>query len=325
MNLKLWKITKWSSIFLFIIIVWAIVFGFSSTKPGFEYNKNTNAVWISHKWAGKYHGRGEVQGLVNTLKSIGVNTVFVHVGPLEKDGTIPPDRYMYAIDFLEKARLIDQTINYQAWIGQIRGKIGLSDKNVRKNVSELCMKLTYFNEFDGIHFDIEPVWDGDYAFIQTLEECRAKIKDGSKISVALAEFIPKSFIWLAGQFKEFKNYNTEINYRNVAKHADSIVVMTYDTSFKKSWIYKLFVKEETIRVTRLLKDTEVFIGIPAYKKPNDAFDPLVENLENGLKGIISGLKNTRSRVSSFAGVAIYPFWELNQNDIKTYQKLWLNK
>ena len=325
MRYKIWKITGWSVALLVAIFLWLTLFGLSSNQPGHVYNKGQNAVWIGHKWVGEYSGSGDVQKLVTTLKDNGFGTVFVHVGPLKSDGTIAPDKYKYVIDFLEKARTIDKTIKYQAWMGQVRGKINLSDESVRHNVSNLCMMMTYMIDFDGVHFDVEPVWDGDEDFIKTLGECRTRVKAGTKISVALAEYIPKSLIWMTSRFKEFKNYNTQVNYRNVGQYADQIVTMTYDTGFEKSWTYRWLVKEQVVGVTKLFKDKEVFIAIPAYDEKKDGFNPEIENVENGMRGIINGLNNSRSREENFAGVAIYPFWEFDKDEITTYRKLWLNK
>lgn len=322
---KPWKINRWGIVFLLIVAVWFFVIGFSSDQPGHVYNKGQNAIWIGHKWVGEYSGAGEVQKLVNNLKENEFSTVFVHVGPVESSGNIAPEKYQYALNFLEKARLIDKDIKYQAWMGQVRGKINLSDEEVRHNVANLCMMMTHFVGFDGIHFDIEPVWDGDEAFIDTLEECRGRVKPGSKISVALAEFIPRSFIWLTQKFKEFENYNTEVNYRNVGQYADQIIAMTYDTGFQKDWTYRWLVREQVVGVTKLFKDKEVFVAIPAYEEKKPGFDPEIENVESGMRGIINGLNNSRSRDKNFAGVAIYPYWEFDEDEIKTYRKLWLNK
>jgi hypothetical protein len=68
---------------------------------------------------------------------------------------------------------------------------------------------------------------------------------------------------------------------------------------------------------------QVFIGIPAYEESKEGFDPKIENVKNGLKGIIKGLNNMRSEVDNFEGVAIYPYWEISDEEWKTYNDLWL--
>ena len=299
--------------------------GFNSNAPGNYFNKGNNALWLGHEWVGEPKTDIEIQKLVSDLQKHEIGTVFAHVGPLKSDGSIDPETYQYAINFVEKAKLYAPEISYQAWMGQIRSKIDLADTKVRHNVANQSLIMTWLTGFDGVHFDIEPVWDKDENFILTLKESRELIGDKYSISVALAEFIPRSVIWLTQKIHEFKNYNTEINYRNVAKYADQIVVMVYDTGLDETWKYEWFVKEQVIWVTDLFDDKQVFIGIPAYEEIKLGFDPLVENVETGLRGIISGLNNTRSDEDNLEGVAIYPYWEMSESEWDTFDKLWINE
>lgn len=308
---------------LFVFAIWIFVIGFSSNQQGSFFNKGHNAVWIGHEWVDMAKTDGDVQKLVEALKSHQIDTVFVHVGPIDSDGGVKPEKYKYSIDFIEKAKRFAPDIKFQAWLGQVRSKIDLSDPVVRHNVAKLSQVLAEFVGFDGIHFDIEPVWDGDTDFIKMLEECRAILSDGKKISVALAEYIPSSVIWLASSFYEFENYNTEINFKSVAEFADQVVVMVYDTGINTDWLYRFLVSEQTIRVTDLIDDKEVFIAIPAYDDAKEGFDPKIENIKNGLKGLVNGLNNSRSNEDSFAGVAVYPYWDIDENEWKAYDEIWL--
>ncbi len=320
---KLWKITSLLVIFLILMFVWVFIFGMFSSQPGSLYNNGHNAVWIGHEWVGEEKSSADVQKLVVNLKKNQIDTVFVHVGPFLEDGSIDPNTYAYSINFLEHARKFDDKINYQAWLGQIRTKIDLADSTVRHNIANLCMVLSDFVGFDGIHMDVEPVWDGDKDFIKVLEECKKAMTEEKVLSVALAEFIPESFIWFVEKIHKFENYNTEVNYKNVARYADQIVTMVYDTGINNEWIYRWFVHEQTVRVTNLFDDKEVFIGIPAYEEEKVGFNPRVENVKNGLEGIIKGLNNLRSNSDSFAGVAIYSYWEIDAEEWEVYDNLWL--
>lgn len=322
---SLWRITFAGVLFLIIALFWTFVVGFSADQPGSFYNTGHNAIWIGHEWVGEAKTDKEVQELVQTLKSHQIDTVFVHVGPIEPSGNVSADRYRYAIQFVEQAEKFDKDIQYQAWLGQIRSKIDLSDEEVRHNVSNLSIILTEIVGFDGIHFDIEPVWDEDEDFILLLAEVREDLRDEKKISVALAELIPSAVLWFTEYIYEFKNYNTEVNYENVAEYADQVVAMVYDTGIKSEWFYRWVVKEETIRITDLVDGKEVFIAIPAYNDATEAYDPLIENVENGVRGIIDGLNNFRSSEENFAGVAIYPYWEIDDTEWEVYDQYWLKK
>jgi hypothetical protein len=319
---KMWKITWLSGMVVIFVILFLLFVGVSVNKPGKDYNKGHNAIWIGHEWVGEWNSDQEIRDLVGDLRRMGIDTVFVHSGPFENDGGIEVGAYQYAGDFLKRARDIDENIQYQAWLGQIRKNIDLADSQVRENILEQVRILTSYVGFDGIHFDIEPVWDEDIDFIKLLEESRGVL--GEKvISVALAEFIPRQLIWMMQKFHEFNNHNTQVNYRNVGKWADQIVVMTYDTGFESQWFYEWFVKEQLIWVTNLYDEKEVFIGIPVYDEEKESFDPLVENAETGMNGIVSGMNNIRSKEANFAGAAIYSYWTLSEEEIEIYENIWL--
>lgn len=321
LNVK--KIIILGLIFFAVFLFFYYFVGIGLNKTGKYFNKGENAVWLEHKWVGDKTTDQEVNDLVNKLKKYQISLVFVHAGPLEVDGTISTDRYKYALNFIEKAKKYDDSIQYQAWIGQTRRQIDISDPKVQHNIAKQALIFADLIGFDGIHFDIEPVWDGDENFIETLRIVRESIGEDKEISVALAEFIPQSIVWILQNIKEFKNYNTEVNYRNVAKYSDQIIVMAYDTSINTEYFYKWLVREQTIWLTNLLKGKRLFIGIPAYEKPTEYFNPEIENLENGLAGVISGLNNIRSKDENFAGIAIYPYWEMTNEKWSIYEDLWL--
>lgn len=322
---NIWKILFFAMILFIAFLCWFLFIGFELNRSGGFYNKGLNAVWIEHTWVDSAHTDQEVNDLVNKLKKYQINTVFVHVGPLEKSGAIPEKTYEFAMNFLDKARRFDENIQYQAWMGQLRNKIDLDDGGVRKNIAKQAMIFTKMVGFDGVHIDIEPVWDGDEDFIKTIKEIREIIGNDKKISVALAEFIPQSVVWLVEKIHKFENYNTEINYENVANYADQIVVMAYDTGINNKIVYKWLIKEQIVWLTRLLDDKEILMGLPAYEDENKGFNPEVENIKNGLNGIVKGLNDLRSKEENFTGVAIYPFWEMDLSEWGTYEELWLSK
>jgi hypothetical protein len=322
-NNKKYRLIKWGIVLGGLLFLWSVVFGFSSRQAGFHFNKNHNAVWIGHEWVGESKTDAEIQSLVNTLSENTIDVVFVHTGPFESDGSVDPNLYPYAVEFLETARKYNSEIEFQSWLGQIRSKIDLDDSEVRENVAQEVMIMTQLIGFDGVHFDIEPVWDEDLDFIETLRLSREIIPEGKKISVALAEFIPRSLVWVTEELEIFKNFNSEVNYLNVAQYSDQLIVMTYDTGINKPWLYRWLVKEQTIWLTKLLKGKEVFIGIPAYAEVKEGFNPSVENVLNGVKGVVYGLNNSRSETENFAGIAIYPYWEIEENEWQDYQNIWL--
>ncbi len=324
--IHLWKISRIGIGLIAFVLIWSVAVGFSSSQPGRFFNKANNAVWLEHAWVGDYKSEAEIQALLDDLRNYQFSTAFVHVGPLKSDGSIDPETYKYSIHFVDTVRKFDQDIQLQAWMGQLRHRIDLDDPEVRHNVVRKSVIMTQMVGFDGIHFDIEPAWDNDPGFIRLLKETREKLPEETVISVALAKFIPQSVLWLFGNIYEFKNYSTQVNYGNVQKYADQIAVMVYDTSISKKWLYKWLVKEQVIWITSFLDEADVFIGIPTYDygDPRPWFDHEIENVRTGLEGIIKGLNNLRSNPDRFAGVAVYPYWEFDEENRKAYRELWLD-
>lgn len=307
-----------------LFVAWFFLIGFYADQPGKFFHKGRNAVWLESTWVKDPEKRDNTDELVKTLEKQGINTVFVHAGPIEQDGSIDNDNYTALAKFLESAKALNEDINYQAWLGQIRGKIELDDPKVREEISKTVMTLTEIMGFDGVHFDIEPVWDEDAGFVKMLAEVRSKISNEKTISVALAEFIPQIVLDTWGRFRKFENHNSEVIYENVAQYADQIVVMVYDTDIDDPWFYRWFIAEQTIRLTKLMdEDTTLLVGIPAYDEVKEGFNPEAENVENAVNGVLRGLNNVRSRESSFEGVAIYRFDEMDEAEWNAYFDLWV--
>lgn len=306
-----------------VLLFWVFVVGIYSNQPGSFYNKGHNAVWLGHEWVGEYKNKFKVYDLIRDLEKHQIDTVFVHAGPFKDDGSIDPATYQNAVSFIEYAKMANKKMSFQAWLGQVRSNVDLKNPATRHNMANQALILTKMVGFDGVHIDIEPVRDNDEDFLLLLKEIREVISKDKIISVALAEFIPGSLIFAAEKIYAFKNFNSEVSYKDGAKYADQIVVMAYDTGINRDWLYRWLVEEQTIRLTNLLEGKEVFIGIPAYNEEKDGFNPKVENIENGLKGVINGLNNIRSDEENFAGVAIYPYWEVSEDEWAVYEKLWL--
>jgi len=355
-----------------LIFVWVFLVGIKTAKPGSFFNKGENAIWVAHEWVGEWKSDAEIRGLVSRLSAHGISTIYLHVGPLDEYGFINSSIYKEAVNFVDKVRESSPDMKILAWMGQVRGKLDLGSGSVRHNILNMCMIFTEMIGMDGVHYDVEPVWDDDVDFIKLLQETRAQfdkaevyssggvldgtVVDLSKIevidggggsditgngvggaigsikfenpkrhrilSVALAEFIPSSFIWWTSNVADYKNYNTEKNYLNVARYADQIVDMVYDTGIDRDYVYRWLVKEQVIRVGDLLGgDVEFLIGVPAYEK-GDGHNPEVENIENALFGVLNGLNDIRSDEGAFTGIAVYPEWEMDDAEWEVWDVVW---
>lgn len=153
------------------------------------------AVWVTHRWVGKPPDARAVEGFAGRLADAGVTDVFVHVGPLDETGRVAPGVSPYSRAFAEALRSHLPDLRVQAWLGQAEarggGKLDLRDAGVRERTVRTAARFMR-EGYDGIHYDIEPIWDGDPHFLALLEDTAAMLDaEGGILSVA-AEELPCS-------------------------------------------------------------------------------------------------------------------------------------
>lgn len=324
---------------LSIAALWYFLVGFHTIPEGNPYNHGQNAIWLDHQWVDTVYSPETLKSLGEKLVSHDIRYVYVHTGPFEPDGTISGNRYFRARVLLKTLHEHFPTLQWYAWLGQLRSKIDLDNQQVRANMVETGHKLTQESGFDGIHYNLEPTNSRDEGFMSLLSETREALPN-TPISIATDEWQPR---WLsdliAAYFKtKIVSYWSTEDFKAVMPYVDQVVVMGYDTSLSSIEWYRWFLEQQVIHLTKIvhkgipdrdstsIKRSEVLIGIPAYEKGQEgAFDPAVENIENGLKGVLQGLTNWRSREEVFTGVAIYPYWEMDEAEWEMYEKIWQAK
>ena len=177
--------------------------------------------------------------------------------------------------------------------------------------------------FDGVHLDPEPVSSDDVNLLELLEQTREAIGRDAILSIATRRIIPifaDAQMPFVRQVAWRKSY-----YREVANRVDQISVMTYDSGMLTPRLYQQFVRFQVIQVSQVVAGTEVqlFIGIPASEEKTRTHNPKAENIKSGLQGVIDGLNDADTPTNVVSGVAIYPYWEMDMEEWKTYDKLWL--
>lgn len=304
------------------LLVWHFLIGPSDDFPGSFFNRNENAMWLRHSWVDTDQSWESISEMVHDLERHGITYAYVHSGPIDSDGNVPDYRYVYAKQFLDRAKAINPKIQYHAWLGQKRSQIDLEDENVRKNIVETSQLLVGDIGFDGIHYDFEPVSGYDRGFIALIKETDAAIEP-MEISVAIEEYIPSFMAEIMSLFVETKDNVSKELLLEIAPHINQLAVMTYDTKTTEAWKYSWLVKQEVIAITRLLPHVDIYIGVPTYDEQKPSFNPEAENITTGLEGIISGLNSRRSVRDAVKGVAIYANWETDQDEWKTYREMWM--
>lgn len=291
----------------FLLIAY-FFFGFHS---GAEMDKPRLAFWMEHAWSSDAR---DMALLEQRVKDLNISDLYFHVGPLAEDGSLADDLH-YISEFKNLG-----TANY-AWIGQLRSEIDLDNQDVRSRIVE-SSKWIVSQGFDGIHLNIEPVRHDDTAYFELLKELRAALPD-AKISIATDEWQPHFISLFIADILDTKiqSYWQAEQIKTAAEYVDQIVVMTYDTGFKDPDLYAWWVEQQTISLSSILPEgKELFIGIPSYDEGSN-IDPKAENIETGLKGFKKGVQNYRSDADKITGLAIYPYWTMDDSEWEALKNL----
>lgn len=295
-----------------IVLVTSVFLVFSAITAWFAFGFHNAdrlvqpelAFWMSHDWSTSQ--RGDYLTLANQLDDFPPTSLYFHVGPIAADGSL-------AMDLEIVPSLLDAlpSTNY-AWIGQIRSEIDLDDPAVRASIVSSADWLLA-QGFDGLHVNVEPVRKDDLGFMFLMKELDTAFPETS-ISIAMDEWQPDLITNLIARWFNAVSvsYWPSDQVTALMPYVDEFVVMTYDTGFHDPGFYSWWVEQQTVALSKLMDgETRLLIGLPVYESGSN-IDPETENLESGLVGYARGLSNVRSNADAIDGVAIYPYWEMDE-------------
>ncbi|TDD91037.1 hypothetical protein E1298_12470 [Actinomadura rubrisoli] len=293
---------------------------------------DTNALWARHQWVGEPHTDAEYRALGTLLRDNRISDVFFHAGPFEPDGTVPASKYRYARQLIAAVRQYAPGVRAQAYLGQVRtvegkGIIDLDDPAVRDQV--LRTDATFLDlGFDGIHYDFEPIYPDDRAFLDLMERTRGLTRSrGRLLSVALeqpalvdaAQPVYKALIPRQGAV-HYPPRPTEDFLKAVADRADQVAIMTYDVSLPSRALAGWHFARHTRRTLELIGDrTTVFMGVPTYR-PRMGW---AEDLGVALRGVRRGIGDLERPPSRPYGVGVYADWTTDAAEWVRYRAIWL--
>lgn len=315
------------AVLLLLPTLWLALSWTSTDEPGPAFNRGENAIWIGHTWVEDAHSEDEIAALAAKLTAHQIRYVFAHVGPLDADGTIPPERAPRATAFATTFKRYAPRLLLLAWIGQVEarggGILNLDDLATRRQVVATAARFATMPGWDGVHYDIEPLFDADARFLALLDETRPAL-NGRLLSVATPRWFPGRY-WSWASRRMHAAIWSGAYYATVAGRTDQLAVMLYDSGLPSDRTYSLLVKQQTTNILWAVRATrvQVLFGVPVYHGNSPGFRDYAENMTSGLRGITLGLNNTppvgRAR---FGGIAIYPEWETSDDDWAIFDREW---
>jgi hypothetical protein len=296
--------------------------GYALWRPGVDRqdganDRGTNAAWLAHGWLGdaswftrnrrdprRFRDPPALSALASRLRTHHVTTVYPHLCPAESAGPAPHDaaateRFLDAMD----------GVRVMPWVGGVYQRSVLVDDAAwrRRFAESVARLLREHPRLAGVHLNVEPWPDGDTDMLRLLDSLRSALPPGRSLSVAAypppTRWQPDPEIhWSAGYTRE------------VARRADELAVMMYDTAIVIPKAYESLLVRWTREVLASAAPTRVLLGVPTYPDEPGAgwHRAWVEDLPHALRGIHAGLG--ASAPANYQGIAIYAEWETEPHE-----------
>ncbi|WP_344655524.1 hypothetical protein [Catenulispora subtropica] len=292
-----------------------------------------DALWLGHAWVGWPEGSdraaktdADFDGLVVLVRSSGVKDLFVHDGPFGMDGSLDQAKSPHAAWFLDRVHRELPGVRVQAWLGQVVGgtSLHLEDAATRARVVT-GVGAALDRGFDGVHFDFEPVSDGDSGFVDVLAASRAVTSSHHAVlSVSVPQVEPFSGWRVPGDYLAgHPKWWSQGYLRSVAGHCDQVAVMAYDTSLPTEWAYRGYVARQTeVALRSVPTGVDLLIGVPAFHTHDPGHWDSAETMAAALTGVRLAL-GAHPPARPF-GVALYVDFAATPDDWAAYRADWFS-
>ena len=161
--------------------------------------------------------------------------------------------HVYSEDFIREFRKHNTETRLVAWVGVplkptnglgLQGWTDLSDARRRDFILDFVQtRLIDEAGFDGIHFNVETVFNGNEGLPLFLKEAKERLGPDVIISVSGESWLDPASLIAFGN----RGWSSEY-YRQVAMHVDQIAAMTYDSKMVDGPAYQDWVSKQVIEI-----------------------------------------------------------------------------
>lgn len=307
---KKWLIRAFGVISLYLLVCLAQIYRERGLTPG--GNTGQNGLWLGHRWFDDSRFKpvtsAQLAQLAERCRRLQFHDLFLHVGPVDSQGRLPawrPERW-------RRTRTALPGVRWQAWIGAPNaaylGPAGdtfdLSRPEARGRLLDEVQTLLE-SGFHGVHYDFEPLQDGDGNFLALLEETRRRFPE-AWISVATPKLQPPG-LWIPRQWGA-------AYFRQVAERCQQIVLMGYDTMHPNETLYRRFLAHQVYSLRRLLP-CALMVGVPCYEDNAPYHNPRAESLAAGIEG---------ARAGGADSLALYCEWTCDEREWEVWRRFWID-
>ncbi|WP_086821011.1 hypothetical protein [Allokutzneria sp. NRRL B-24872] len=280
----------------------------------------TDALWMGHAWVDGRRSRSDVDALVARVREARFRDLFVHSGPLRDDGSLDPALRPTARDLLGQLHRVLPGVRVQAWLGNVvdEGRMKLADPATRARIVESGRQVLD-DGFGGVHYNFEPVPEGDRDLLETLSSAREMTKSRARVlSVSANQIEPVRGTNFVGQTLRGKPHWWSATYiGEVAGRVDQIAVMSYDSGIPVEAAYAGYLRAQTrIALQVVPPEVDLLVGVPAYH--DGPMHTAAETVAAAVKGIRLGVVPGRR-----VGAAVYVDFAATPEDWAQYLAGWV--
>lgn len=295
-------------------------FNFPSTAiPVSTFNKSQNGLWLRYYWYKGKHNDEELSELASRLTTNQIKYAYFHVLGAGKDGSLDNHEPAMAKHIVSTLHKLCPDVKPLAWVylgsAPTTGPVNLATASVRQKLVSEALWLVNECGFDGVQWDYEFCPNGDTGFLKLLEETKKALPEGKMLSCDTPMWYP-GILW--GWSDDY--------FSEVAKLADQLVVMCYDSWLPLPRAYAWLVSQQVVHLSKdasVNPSCSVLFGIPTYEDATAAHSRYSENLTNALRGIIAGLQEPQVNKQQVDGIALFADYTTDQYEWLDYQHYWL--
>jgi O-antigen ligase len=277
------------------------------------------------------------------LRRAGMRYAFIFAGPFQKDGTLPA----YAFSDTAKrtvrrlAELVPEVV-VLPWVGGVQDKtVFLGDPRWVDTAVREAKRLVETLRVRGVHFDFEyisPALEDVVRLVKIPEPRSPEAEYGAhlvRFHERVREAMPAAFIstvvpaTMPAVFS-FKTRQTYDEVRELARYADQIAVIFYDTALHDQEAYEenLVAQLRDVEGWRRYLGTArreflvglgTFVNVEALRKYRDL---AIENLPNEIATLKRAIRRTGDDCL-VDGVAIFCEWQTDEQEWNEFQDLWV--
>ncbi|NUR89348.1 MAG: hypothetical protein HOY71_35135 [Nonomuraea sp.] len=294
---------------------------FTGVPASWAKSTGNDALWLGHMWVDGRKGEGDVRELARRLRVTGIRDLYVHSGPFGWDGRLDPAKYPNARNFVQWVHRELPGVRVQAWLGQsVENGLDLDDPKARENVLAGVAAIMRAG-YDGIHYDFEPIGDGDEEFLDLLSRTRQYTR---LLSVSTPQLEPYPLLRPAARLAlGHDKYWSRGYFGQVVARVDQVAVMTYDSGTPLPSLYGGYVARQAEQALDLVPESKnLFIGAPAYHDHGVAWLDSAESVAMAAEGAKLALTGHGPRQKY--GLALYVDFAATEEDWREYASGWLS-